>query len=57
MTDNTYRSIRLNSSKQHHEPELANPLKNFLMAIKLRPSEQLKTTQGDAKALAKSLTV
>ena len=49
--------ILLNSSKQHQEPELANPLKNFLIAMKFKPSEQLKTTQGTARAFARSFTV
>lgn len=33
MTERTSKSILLNSSKQHQAPELANPLKNFLMAM------------------------
>ena len=32
MTDNTSKSIRLNSSKQAHAPEDARPLKNLAMA-------------------------
>jgi len=32
ITDKTSKSIRLNSSKQHHAPEEANPLKNLLIA-------------------------
>ncbi len=32
-TDNTSRSIRLNSSKHDQAPEDANPLKNFPVAL------------------------
>jgi hypothetical protein len=32
ITDRTDGIILLNSSKQHHAPELARPLKNFSMA-------------------------
>ena len=32
MTDNTSKSILLNSSKHDHAPELAKPLKNFAIA-------------------------
>ena len=47
----------MNSSKQAQDPLCASPLKNLPIALKSRPSEQLKTTQCLAKALAKSLTV
>lgn len=33
ITDKTEGIIRLNSSKQHHAPELANPLKNYSIAV------------------------
>lgn len=32
ITESTYKSILLNSSKQHHAPPEANPLKNLAMA-------------------------
>ena len=57
ITERTYKSILLNSSKQHHPPDWANPLKNFLIAKKFKPSEQLNTTHITANAFAKSLTV
>ena len=56
MTESTSRSILLNSSKQHHAPEAARPLKNLAIAMKSRPSEQLNTTHYTAIAFARSLT-
>ena len=54
----TSSSILLNSSKHAHEPACANPLKNFPMALKSRPSEQLNTThyEGQKEKLKKSAT-
>ena len=57
MTDNTSTLMRLNSSKQHQPPAAARPLKNLPMAMKSKPSEQLKTTHMTATALARSFTV
>ena len=47
----------LNSSKQHHAPEEAIPLKNLLMDAMLSPSEQLKTMHWVARCFARSLIV
>ena len=41
MTESTAGSIRLNSSKQHHEALVARPLKNLAMAVQSRVSEQV----------------
>ena len=40
----TSNSILLNSSKHAQQPAWARPLKNFPIALKSSPSEQLKTT-------------
>ena len=47
----------MNSSKHAQAPLLAKPLKNFPIALKSKPSEQLNTTHYLAKAFARSLTV
>jgi len=44
----------LNSSKQHHAPEAASPLKNLATIKWSISSEQLKTTHYLASALARS---
>lgn len=56
-TESTSVSILLNSSKQHHDPEPAKPLKNLYIAYAVRPSEALKTTQYMPQAFARSFTV
>ena len=56
MTDKTSVSIRLNSSKQHQQPEEANPLKNLLIPWILIPSVQLNTLHMTPTHLDKSFT-
>ena len=56
-TLSTSRSMRLNSSKHAHAPDIANPLKNFPIAMKSRPSWQLNTTHCFASAFARSFVV
>ncbi len=56
-TERTSGSILLNSSKQHHEPVLANPLKNLNIAIEFNPSEALKTIHYIPAILDKSFVV
>ena len=57
ITESTSKSILLNSSKQHHAPQLVSPLKNLLIETVFKPSEQLNTMHYIPKALARSLTV
>ena len=47
----------MNSSKQHQAPQHIKPLKNLLIDITFKPSEQLNTIHCIPKQLAKSLTV
>lgn len=54
MTDNTYISILLNSSKHDHAPCWASPLNNLFIMLAVIWSEQLNTIQSRPRALAKS---
>lgn len=56
-TDNTSKSILLNSSKQPHRPDWHNPLNIFAMSVNLCSEEQLVTTTNIPKVLPRSLTV
>ena len=57
MTESTDNSILLNSSKQLHAPLVANPLKNFVIAMKFKELEQLNTKHYLAKHFDRSLVV
>ena len=54
MTDSTSMLILLNSSKQHHAPAAARPLKKLAIMLISIVGEQLNTTHYLARALAKS---
>ncbi len=56
IIDITSIDVRLNSSRQHHEPELAIPFKNRVIVKVLILSEKLYTIRGLARALARSFT-
>ena len=56
-TESTSTSIRLNSSKQPHDPESARPAKIFPRVLLSIQSEQFEITTQKAKFLPKSLTV
>ena len=57
ITDRTPGLIRLNSSKYAHASVYDRPEKKFCNWFQVTASEQLKTTQKLAIAIAKSLTV